>query len=113
MVQLAHSIVGSSSIHPSPCFANTVVGPGFEPLQYLSIGVLNLPIAPRMSDEGEVELDAEVLVVVSEQGTCELSTIVGDDPVRDTEATGDTADKLERRVLGHLDDWNRLRPLGT
>ena len=66
-----------------------VVGPGFGPLQYLRVGVLDLPIAPRMSDRGEAELDAEVFAVVPKQGTCELSAIVGDDPVRDTKATGE------------------------
>ena len=89
-----------------------VVGPGFEPLRYLRVGALDLPVTPRMSDGGEAELDAEVFAIVPEQGTCELGTVVGDDPVRDAEATGDAADKLERRVFGHLDDWDRLRPLG-
>ena len=89
-----------------------VIGPGFEALQYLRVGALDLPVTPRMSDGGEAELDAEVFAVVPEQGTRELGAIVGDDPIRDTEATGDVADKLERHVLGHLDDWDCLRPLG-
>ena len=52
-----------------------VIGPGFEALQYLSICTLDLPVAPRMSNRGETKLDAEVLAVVPEQGTCELSAI--------------------------------------
>ena len=89
-----------------------VVGPGFEPFQYLSICMLDLPIALRMSNRGEAELDTEVLAVVPKQGTCELGAIIGDDSVRDTEATCDTADELKCCVLGNLDNWDHLRPLG-
>ena len=60
-----------------------------------------------MSDRGEAKLDAEVLIVVPE-----LGAIVGDDSVRDAKATCDTTDELDCRVLGNLDNWDRLRPLG-
>ena len=75
VVRLAHSTAGSSLIHPFPVLCENVVGPGFEPLQYLRVGALDLPIALRMSDRGEAELDAKVLAVVPEQGICELSAI--------------------------------------
>jgi hypothetical protein len=43
-----------------------------------------LPIAPRISDRGEADLDADRCAVLPEQPVGELATVVGDDVVRYT-----------------------------
>jgi hypothetical protein len=50
---------------------------------------LGLAIAPRMRHRGETELDSNVFTVLLKVLACELSPIVGDDPVRDPEPTHD------------------------
>jgi hypothetical protein len=68
-------------------FLKIVVGSDLEPSEDLSISPLNLAIAPRMRHRGEIELDANIFVVLLEVLARELSPIVSDDPAQDPEPT--------------------------
>jgi hypothetical protein len=61
------------------------VGPDLEPFEDLSISPLDLAIAPGMRHGGETELDANILAVLLKVLAHELSPIVRDDPVRDSQ----------------------------
>jgi hypothetical protein len=65
------------------------IGPDLELSEDLSISPLNLAIALGMCHGGETELDSNVLAVLLEVLACELSPIVGNDPVRDPESAHD------------------------
>jgi hypothetical protein len=70
-------------------FLKIAVGPNLEPSEDLSISPLDLAIAPGMRHGGKTELDTNVLAVLLKVLACELSSIIGDDPVRDPELTHD------------------------
>jgi hypothetical protein len=70
-------------------FLKIAIGPDLEPSKDLSISTLGLAIAPGMRHGGETELDTNVLAVLLKVLACELSPIVGNDPVRDPEPAHD------------------------
>jgi hypothetical protein len=70
-------------------FLKIAIGPDLEPSEDLSISPLDLAIAPRMCHGGETELDSNVLAVLLEVLACEMSPIVGTDPVRDPKPAHD------------------------
>jgi hypothetical protein len=70
-------------------FLKIAVGSDLEPSEDLSISPLKLAIAPGMRHGGETELDTNILAVLLEVLARELSPIVSDDSVRDSEPTHD------------------------
>jgi hypothetical protein len=70
-------------------FLKITIGPDLEPSEDLRIIPLDLAIAPGMRHGGKTELDTNVLAVLLEVLACELSPIVGNDPVRDPEPAYD------------------------
>ena len=70
----------------SSALAQPVESSGLEPAQHFSIRPLHLTIASRMSNRSEADLGAKILNVLHEGAARELCAIVGDDPVRDSEA---------------------------
>jgi hypothetical protein len=70
-------------------FLKITIGSDLEPLEDFSISPLDLAIAPGMCHGGETELDSNVLAILLEVLACELSPIVGNDPVPDPKPAHD------------------------
>src|SRR3954464_126022 len=84
---------------------------GLEPAQHLGVVPFCLTVAPGMSNRSEADLGAEVLDILHEGVACELRTVVGDDPVRDPEATNNRAEEFDHGLGRHLPHWFHFRPL--
>jgi hypothetical protein len=89
-----------------------VIGVYLEALEDFSVGSLDLPITPWMSNRHIADLDAKILTVSFECAAGELGPIVDDDPVQDPKPADDGLDELDYGPLVDLDHRSCFRPLG-
>jgi hypothetical protein len=68
----------------------------FESLKDHVVGSFYLAVAPRVGDQGVIDIDSIVLTEIPKGGSSKGCTQVGNDPVRHTEAVCDVSDELCR-----------------
>jgi hypothetical protein len=89
-----------------------VIGVYLETIEDFSVGSLDLPITPWMSNRRIADLNAKILTVSFERAAGELGPIVGDDPVQDPQPADDGLDDLDYGLLVDLDHKSCFWPLG-
>ena len=86
-------MAGDQSIFPF--ILQLVKGFGLQPLEYFCIGSLYLSVASWIGYRGETHLDTHFFAEVEEGSTGELSAVVGDDSVWNSEVVDDPFDELD------------------
>ena len=74
-----------------------IVDAGLDPLEDQPVGTLNLDVGLRLINRSPIHLDSLGVVEVQELVTCELSVIVSNNAIGDSEPMDDVLDEL-----GHL-----------
>ena len=83
-----------------------------EPLEDHAIGSLNLTFSMWMSDRGPVNPDAVSITEFQELLSDEISSVVSDDIVRNTEPIDDVEKEFDRLFRANVGDGLHLDPLG-
>ena len=77
-----------------------------------AIGTLDLTISTWMSDRGPVDPDVISITEVQELLPGEVSSVVGDDTVRNTETVDDVKEEVDCLFRANVGDGLHLYPLG-
>ena len=88
-----------------------VIGACLKPPEDLSVCLLSLVVAPRMSHRRKAELGADALAILLEEPTCKLGPVVHNDTTWDPKSTDNRPEESNSSTLGDIDHRGGLWPL--
>ena len=88
-----------------------VKGFGLQSFEDFCIRSLHLPVASWVGHQGETHIDTHLFTEVEEDSTGELSAVVGDNSVWNSEAVDDPFDELDGGLSRLSWNWHHLYPL--